>query len=168
MVSITKAGLYGLTLDNPNESLIKLNRAIKAIDLGKMRMSLNIARLHKDSVVFSSAGMPPAYYFDSKKKETTEILVPGLPLGSIKNADYEIINFEMNKNDVLVLISDGLPECSNSEGEMLDYELVKSCVNDNGYKSSNEIVNELIKIGDNWMGEKTNEDDITIVVIKKR
>jgi ligand-binding sensor domain-containing protein/serine phosphatase RsbU (regulator of sigma subunit) len=167
MVSITKAGLYGLTLDNPKESLIKLNRAIKAIDLGKMRMSLNIARFHKNKVVFSSAGMPPAYYFDSKKNETTEILIPGLPLGSIKNADYELINFEMNKNDVLVLISDGLPECSNSDGEMLDYDSVKSCVNDNGYKSSKEIVNELIEIGNNWMGEKTNEDDITIVVIKK-
>ena len=131
-------------------------------------MSLNIARFHKDKVVFSSAGMPPAYYFDSKKNETTEILIPGLPLGSIKNADYESINFKMNKNDVLVLISDGLPECSNSDGEMLDYEFVKSCVNDNGYKTSKEIINALVKIGDNWMGEKANEDDITIVVIKKR
>ena len=168
MVSITKAGLYGLTLDNPNESLMKLNRAIKAIDLGKMRMSLNIARFHRDRVFFSSAGMPPVYYFDSKRNKTTEILVPGLPLGSIKNADYEMINFEMNQNDVLVLISDGLPECSNSDGDMLDYEAVKSCVNDNGYKSSKDIVNELIKIGDNWMGDNTNDDDITIVVIKKR
>ena len=168
MVSITKAGLYGLTLNNPKDSLIKLNRAIKAIDLGKMRMSLNIAKFHKNKVVFSSAGMPPAYYFDSKKNETTEILIPGLPLGSIKNADFDLIDFEMNNNDVLVLISDGLPECSNPAGKMLDYELVKSCVNDNGFKSSKEIVNELIKIGDNWMGEKTNEDDITIVVIKKK
>ena len=72
------------------------------------------------------------------------------------------------KNDVLVLISDGLPECSNSDGEMLDYEAVKTCVNDNGDKSSKDIVNELINIGDSWMGEKSNDDDITIVVIKKR
>ena len=167
MVSITKAGLYGLELDQPNESLVKLNQAIKAIDLGKMRMSLNIAKFQDSKVTLSSAGMPPAYYFDSQKNEIEEILVPGLPLGSVKNADYDWVNFEMNQGDVLVLISDGLPECDNYSGEMLDYEAVKNCIHENGEKSSKEILDQLIRLGDNWMNEKMNEDDITIVVIKK-
>ena len=38
----------------------------------------------------------------------------------------------------------------------------------NYFVRSKDIVNELINIGDNWMGEKSNDDDITIVVIKKR
>ena len=167
MVSITKAGLYGLELDQPNESLVKLNQAIKAIDLGKMRMSLNIVKFQDSKVTLSSAGMPPAYYFDRKKNEIEEILVPGLPLGSVKNADYDLVNFDMHQGDVLVLISDGLPECDNHSGEMLDYASVKNCIQDNGKKSSNEILDQLIKLGESWMDGKMNEDDITIVVIKK-
>jgi sigma-B regulation protein RsbU (phosphoserine phosphatase) len=167
MVSITKAGLYGLELNEPEKSLMKLNQAIKAIDLGKMRMSLNIAKFKDSKVSFSSAGMPPAYLFENQKNETQEILVPGLPLGSVKNADYDLINFEMNDGDVLVLISDGLPECDNEKGEMLDYEAVKDCINENGNKTSKEILTSLIKLGENWMDGKMNEDDITIVVIKK-
>lgn len=34
-------------------------------------------------------------------------------------------------------------------------------------KSSKEILTQLIELGDNWMDGKMNEDDITIVVIKK-
>jgi serine phosphatase RsbU (regulator of sigma subunit) len=73
----------------------------------------------------------------------------------------------MNQGDVLVLISDGLPECDNYGGEMLDYEAVKNCIHKNGKKSSKEILTQLIELGDNWMDGKMNEDDITIVVIKK-
>ena len=167
MVSITKAGLYGLELNEPDKSLTKLNKAIKAIDLGKMRMSLNIAKFNDSKVSLSSAGMPPAYLFKNQKTETKEILIPGLPLGSVKNADYDLINFEMDDGDVLILISDGLPECDNKKGEMLDYEAVKNCINENGNKTSKEILNSLINLGENWMDGKMNEDDITIVVIKK-
>jgi sigma-B regulation protein RsbU (phosphoserine phosphatase) len=167
MVSITKAGLYGLELNEPEKSLMKLNQAIKAIDLGKMRMSLNIAKFKGSKVSFSSAGMPPAYFFENQKNETKEILIPGLPLGSVKNADYDLFNFEMNQGDVLVLISDGLPECDNASGEMLDYKAVKNCIHENGKKSSKDILDKLIELGDNWMNGKMNEDDITIVVIKK-
>ena len=67
MVSITKAGLYGLELDQPNESLVKLNQAIKAIDLGKMRMSLNIAKFQDSKVTLSSAGMPQHIILIAKK-----------------------------------------------------------------------------------------------------
>ena len=44
---------------------------------------------------------------------------------------------------------------------------MKNCIHENGEKSSKEILDQLIRLGDNWMNEKMNEDDITIVVIKK-
>ncbi len=50
---------------------------------------------------------------------------------------------------------------------MLDYKAVKNCINENGKKSSKDILDKLIELGDSWMNGKMNEDDITIVVIKK-
>ena len=69
-----------------------------------MRMSLNIAKFQDSKVTLSSAGMPPAYYFDSQKNEIEEILVPGLPLGSVKNADYDLVNLPNNPTFIPRLI----------------------------------------------------------------
>ena len=168
MVSITKAGLYGSSFDTPSNTTTRLNRTIKAIDLGTTRMSLNMAKFHNGSFDFTSAGMPPAYLFRDKSGTVDEILVPGLPLGSMKKADFDLHSFDLSSKDVLVLISDGLPECVNHDGEMLDYEAVKNCIENNGKKSAQGIIDSLIKLGEDWMSGLMNDDDITLVVIKKK
>tara|TARA_B110000438_G_scaffold108845_2_gene106849 strand:+ start:1778 stop:5152 length:3375 start_codon:yes stop_codon:yes gene_type:complete len=168
MVSITKAGLYGSTFDTPATTTTRLNQTIKAIDLGTTRMSLNMAKFHNGSFDFTSAGMPPAYLYKEETGKVDEILIPGLPLGSMKKADFDLQSFSLESNDVLVLISDGLPECVNHEGEMLDYEPIRECIQLNGEKSADGIINSLIDLGDDWMSGLMNDDDITLVVIKKR
>ena len=168
MVSITKAGLYGSNFDTPATTTTRLNQTIKAIDLGTTRMSLNMAKFHNGSFDFTSAGMPPAYLYKEETGEVDEILIPGLPLGSMKKADFDLQSFDLDSNDVLVLISDGLPECVNHEGEMLDYEPIRECIQSNGEKSAEGIINSLIDLGDDWMSGLMNDDDITLVVIKKK
>ena len=73
----------------------------------------------------------------------------------------------MNKGDAFVLISDGLPECENPKGVMLDYPKVEECVKKNGDKSAQGIIDSLVNLGENWMDGRMNDDDITLVVIKK-
>ena len=112
--------------------------------------------------------MPPAYLYKDKTGSVDEILIPGLPLGSMKKADFDLQSFPLNPNDVLVLISDGLPECVNHEGEMLDYDPIKDCIELNGDKSAKDIIDALIGLGDKWMSGLMNDDDITLVVIKRK
>ena len=167
MVSITKAGLFGSDFNDPGSTTTRLNQTIKAINLGTTRMSLNMAKFSNGSFDFTSAGMPPAYLYKSDKKTVDEILIPGLPLGSMKNATFDLEKFDFNINDALILISDGLPECVNHDDEMLDYLAVKNCIEKNGHKTANGIKESLIKLGDDWMDGLMNDDDITLVVIKK-
>ena len=94
-------------------------------------------------------------------------MVPGLPLGSMKNLKFQSHAFKMNKGDAFVLISDGLPECENPKGAMLDYPKVEDCVKKNGDKSAQGIIDSLVDLGENWMDGRMNDDDITLVVIKK-
>ena len=42
-----------------------------------------------------------------------------------------------------------------------------NCVRENGSKSAEEIKQILIDLGKAWLGELRNQDDITIVVVKK-
>ena len=51
---------------------------------------------------------------------------------------------------------------------MLDYDPVKDCIMENGSKSAQGIIDSLIDLGDDWMSGLMNDDDITLVVIKKK
>jgi serine phosphatase RsbU (regulator of sigma subunit) len=51
---------------------------------------------------------------------------------------------------------------------MLDYEPVKDCIAANGGKTAQGIIDSLIDLGDDWMSGLMNDDDITLVVIKKK
>ena len=168
MVSITKAGLVSTAVKSPAEITQSLNRVIKTIDLGTNRMSLNMTKIENGTFEFTSAGMPPGYIYRSQESSVEEILVPGLPLGSMKLAEFDHQKFDMKPGDAFVLISDGLPECVNPKGDMLDYDSIKKCTQENGHKSAQGIIDSLIELGNSWMSGLMNDDDITLVVIKRK
>ena len=167
MVSITKAGLYGIPSIPPNDIARRLNRVIKKIDLGWNRMAFNMARFWEDRVEFTSAAMPPVYHYHGNTGELDEVLLEGLPLGSIKDETFSLEEFDFNHGDSLIFISDGLPEAANHTGEMLGYEAVYNCIKANGNQSAEEQKQSLLDLGSAWLGDLQNQDDITIVVVKK-
>ena len=167
MVSITKAGLYGIPSIPPNDIARRLNRVIKNIDLGWNRMAFNMARFWEDRVEFTSAAMPPVYHYHGETGELDEVLLGGLPLGSIKDETFSLEEFDFNQGDSLVFISDGLPEAANHTGEMLGYDAVYNCIKANGNQSAEEQKQSLLDLGSAWLAGLQNQDDITIVVVKK-
>ena len=168
MVSITKAGLMGTPPHiPPNEVTYGLNRTIKSIDLGKNKMAISIARFWEDRVEFTSAAMPPIYHYKSETNEVDEILLEGLPLGSFKGETYSLLSVETKPGDAYVFISDGLPEATNISEKMLGYKAVLECIKNNGKNSAEEIKQTLFDLGNAWLDGVPNQDDITIVVVKK-
>ena len=167
MVSITKAGLLGIDSKDPNYIMKTLNKIIKKVDIGRLRMSLNLAHFQNGSIKLTSAAMPPIYHFEKNKNKVDEIQISNLPLGGLMSEDFTVLDKKFSKGDVIVMISDGLPEAPNKTGDLLDYEAVKNCVEKNSLKSAEEIKDELVKLSDNWLDGIHNPDDITIVVCKK-
>ena len=167
MVSITKAGLKGIEKRSPNEMLTDLNNIVKSVEIGRIRMSLNLLEFKNGHVNISSAAMPPVYHFSKKKNSVNEIELVGTPLGSFYNEEFDKYQVDFEDGDALVLMSDGLPEAPNHDGEMLDYPAVKQCIKDNGEKSASGIKESLIELSDNWLDGIQNPDDITLVIFKK-
>ena len=168
MVSVTKAGLNGISPVKPNKILQRLNGVVKRIDLGTLRMSLNIAEITNDEVFLSSAAMPPIYLYKAATKQVEEFMNNGLPLGGLRDEDFVLENRKFETGDVLVQLSDGLPEAPNLAGEMYDYERLSSLIQSSCHLSAQEIIDVLIKSVDEWMQGKRNPDDITLVVTKKK
>lgn len=167
LVSITKAGIIGLPQMSPNEMLHELNRVVKKVDLGILRMSLNIALIKEDQLTLSSAGMPPYYIYRAAIGTTEEIQISGVPLGSFNDAYFDQIHTTFNSGDILVIISDGLPEAPNLTGDLFDYQKLQDLISTYGDKSAQEVIDQLMIEADSWLSGKHNPDDITLVVIKK-
>ena len=167
MVSVTKAGLNGIDALPVDTILHKLNNIVKNIDLGTLRMSLNVVQIKSNEFELSSAGMPPVYHYVAATNKVEEILTVGLPLGGLREEHFNILKRSFNKGDIIVQLSDGLPEAPNLVGEMYDYDRLRQLIEDNGKKSAQGMIDSLMVSVDAWLQGQHNPDDITLVVTKK-
>ena len=167
LVSITKAGIIGLPQMSPKDMLHELNRVVKKVDLGILRMSLNIALIKDNQLTLSSAGMPPYYIYRAATGNTEEIQISGIPLGSFNDVYFDQIDTPFNSGDILVIISDGLPEAPNLKGDLFDYQKLQDLITTYGNLTAREVIDQLMIEADAWLSGKHNPDDITLVVIKK-
>ena len=168
MVSITKAGLNGIEALAPNVILQKLNKVVKKVDLGTLRMSLNIVEISDKKLNMSSAAMPPIYLYKNSSNTVEELMQSGLPLGGLKDETFDQLTRSFESGDVLIQLSDGLPEAPNSKGELYDYDRLKSLIQASGQLSAQKIIDVLIESVDQWLEGNRNPDDITLVVIKRK
>jgi len=168
MVSVTKAGLNGIDALPANTILHKLNNVVKNIDLGTLRMSLNIVQIKPTEFELSSAAMPPVYHYVAATNKVEEILIKGLPLGGLKEEHFDNVTRSFNTGDIIIQLSDGLPEAPNLTGEMYDYERLRLLIEDNGHKTAQGMIDALMASVDEWLQGQHNPDDITLMVIKKK
>jgi len=168
MVSITKAGLNGIDPKMPNLILEQLNKVIKRVDLGVLRMSLNMVKFDQDKIYLASAAMPPMYHFVAKTSSVEEIQQINLPLGGLKNETFDLITRSFESGDVLVQLSDGIPEAPNLEGEMFDYDALAAIIQQHASSSILELHSAIIEAVDVWLAGQHNPDDITLVITKKK
>ena len=168
LVSITKAGIIGLPQMSPKDMLHELNRVVKKVDLGILRMSLNIALVKDNQITLSSAGMPPYFVYRASTNTTEEIQLSGVPLGSFNDVHFDQTSTSFNSGDILVIISDGLPEAPNLAGELFDYQKLQDLITTYGNKTAQEVIDQLMMEADAWLSGNHNPDDITLVVIKHK
>ena len=144
------------------------SRAIKEIRLGRLFMAFTLVRLKGNSVSFSSAGMPPVYLYRKDGGTVDEVMLKGMPLGAMKNFPYALHEADLRSGDTVLLLSDGLPEQKNAAGDMFDYSRVQDALAQVGDRPPEEIIGHLIRAGESWMTGAVQDDDVTLMVIKRK
>ncbi len=89
-----------------------------------------------------------------------------MPLGSIAKTNYHEQQITLSAADVVVLMSDGFPEMFNEQNEMLGFEKAAEILPMIAANSAQEIINHLVKVGDEWANGRPADDDVTFVVLK--
>jgi len=151
----------------PRQFLDEAARAVKRMELGRMAMGLCLARLSGRSLTLSSAGMPPVFLRRQASGAAEEIALQGMPLGGLAS-DYQEADLEMAPGDTLLLMTDGLPELTNGEGDPFGYPRVRSLFESLGGEPPEQVIAGLAAAAESWSGAQAPKDDITLVVVRMR
>ena len=142
------------------------SKMIKEIKLGRILMSFSYLKFENSKLYITSAGMPPIYYYNKSAEVIEEIVMKGMPLGAMENFPYKIHEKVVKSGDIILLLTDGIPEQMNEDEEMYDYHRVKDQFIKVAEKTPSQIIDHFIKSCDDWMGSANQADDITIMVIR--
>ncbi len=142
------------------------NAAIKNSNLKRMMAAFAMLNITDHKAKFINAGMPPLYHYKKNKSKVEEIKHYNLPIGAMKNENYKSLEINLNKGDVLVMMSDGFPELHNISDDLFGYERAFAAIKKAAEKEPEEIIAHFKKEADVWSGNKEPDDDITFVVIK--
>ena len=109
------------------------------------------ALLHADGrLTLANAGhLPP--YWNGREVE----LAAGLPLGILPDGDYSELTIQLAAGDQVTLLSDGVVEAANGQGELFGFERTREI----STRSAAEIAEEARRWGQN--------DDITVVTVRR-
>jgi serine phosphatase RsbU (regulator of sigma subunit) len=167
MVSVTK-GLFQNLADHSdlNNIISQFNNSIFSMKLSPMYMSLHFIRISNNQLQVVGAGMPPILYYQSCTKNIMEIESGGPPLGGFPNFKYKLYNYELSKDDIIVVLTDGFAERMNNKQEILGWDRGKDLLKRINDSAADEIIKQFIKTSDMWGGHRQQDDDITFVVFK--
>lgn len=169
MVTATKS-LFNNFAASPDilDSLEKMSASLKKMNFRFLSMCLALLKIENSNVKISSAGMPPVYIYRKNEAKVEEVLLKGMPLGTVKNFPYQQVSFELKKGDVLFVYSDGFPELFNPNKELLGYQKIKDEFCKVALNTPSSIIDSFKEVINDWKGTTEVNDDITFVLIKKK
>jgi sigma-B regulation protein RsbU (phosphoserine phosphatase) len=146
--------------------LDRSSRVLKEMNLRSLFMGLTMVKLNGRRMKISSAGMPPALVYRAETGVVEEVMIKAMPLGSVTGYSYREREITLGCGDVVVLMSDGLPERFNRTGEMFDYSRTMETLARAAAMAPREIIERLVDAGEAWAEGRPQDDDITFVAVK--
>jgi serine phosphatase RsbU (regulator of sigma subunit) len=169
MVSVVKSLFVSLACHPDIPHIFeRKSRVLKEMKLRGLFMAMTMVKVQGQQMSLSMAGMPPVLLYRDATGAIEEVMIKALPLGGITGYQYKKRELSLASGDVVVLMSDGLPERFNEQGKMLDYQKVHDALLTVAQRSPQAIIDWLVKVGDEWGGSRMQDDDVTFVVVKVR
>ncbi|KYC83957.1 PP2C family protein-serine/threonine phosphatase [Heyndrickxia sporothermodurans] len=114
---------------------------------------------------YSSAGHEPGFYYDSNRREFTDLYAKGLLLGIEKNTKYRQYKKFIQKNDLIILLSDGVTECRTNEG-FIERNTLTHLIGKYIHLPAQEIVTNVYKELERLQAFQLR-DDFTLIILKR-
>ncbi|MFA9374070.1 MAG: SpoIIE family protein phosphatase [Poseidonibacter sp.] len=117
-------------------------------------------------IEYISTGHNDILFYSTKKDKIEQLKSTAIPLGIFTDVKYEVITKEINKNDFLVLYTDGLTEAANKEKEMFGLDSLMKIVQKSKKLDASEVLINIQTSLNDFVLDQPITDDTTILVTK--
>jgi sigma-B regulation protein RsbU (phosphoserine phosphatase) len=90
----------------------------------------------------------------------------GMPVGMLEEAQFQVVQMQLESGDKIVIYSDGLTEAENAAGEFFDTERLRTCLRDNASLGAPDLHKVLLSTLDAFVEGGVIRDDITALVLE--
>ncbi len=132
-----------------------------------MNMALALLRHDAGRWQLTSAGMPPFLHYRAASAEVEEIELPAPPLGTIRGHGYGVAEVALEPGDLLLGMTDGLPETLDPDDRMLGYATLKPLLAELAERPLDEVLQGFLDAAQHWAAGRSPEDDLTLLVARR-
>ena len=116
---------------------------------------------------YLSAGHDPVVVYRPAEDSFFELEGHDIPLGIDDDWQYnEQTSDALRPGDVLVVGTDGIWECFNKQDQQFGKDRMREVIRQASQGSADDIAKAVSKACEQWRGERDQNDDITLVVVK--
>ncbi|HDP98120.1 MAG TPA: GAF domain-containing protein [bacterium] len=159
---------------SPRDVLISANKILCNTLDKRTFISLlyGILDLKHNNFTFCRAGHCPLLYWNGREEQVFLIETPGLALGLVSGNQFDQTLVEekvrFRAGDIFILYTDGVNEARNSKQQEFEEERLCDLVVENRGKNATAIKNAILEKIENFVGDQSQYDDLTMVVLKPK
>ena len=175
IMAICRSVLRSQAIGNPSPAdvLQKVNRQLYP-DI-KEDMFISMAYLVLDhvrgGVTLARAGHDAPLLYQQKSQTLTPLKTPGMVVGIDSGDVFDRLTTDvavsLERNDCILLYTDGITEALDNEGNEFGLERTIASVQSSAREGAQAIVTRLIDDLRNFVGSTPQNDDITMIAIRK-
>ncbi len=175
IMAICRSVLRSQAIGNPSPAdvLQKVNRQLYP-DI-KEDMFISMAYLVLDhvrgGVTLARAGHDAPLLYQQKSQTLTPLKTPGMVVGIDSGDVFDRLTTDvavpLERNDCILLYTDGITEALDNEGNEFGLERTIASVQSGAKEGAQAIVTRLIDDLRNFVGSTPQNDDITLIAIRK-
>jgi sigma-B regulation protein RsbU (phosphoserine phosphatase) len=120
---------------------------------------------NNNTFCYSNCGHNPALHLSSQKINLLEGSGPSLNL--LKDAKFKNFEIQLEKNDQILLYTDGVVEVFNKDKKQFGLERLTDIFKSNIDKSPKEIIDKIISSTKEFSSSNSYSDDFTLLALKR-
>lgn len=168
--SMTKLALSAANREKPDELLSEMNKLLAPqLPNGRFVTMMSVEYDCKTGVLeYARAGHPPALVLKRSLGRVAQIKGEGFPIGFFPDSEYTLGTETLEKDDILLMYTDGLSEAQNRSREVYGTEKLSQVLlkmPDN--IESSEIASRILDDFEDFREERIVKDDITFLVMRR-
>ena len=169
-VSNTLLRSISMTKDNSQDCIDELNRLLCRVNVNSMFVTVfyGILNHRTGALDYTNGGHNPAYVLRGKNGELERLgRFPNLVVGGFEDFSYKSESAQLDPGDSLFLYTDGITEAFDAKDEAFGDERLEDSLVELYHDDAKTIIEGVYADLGEFIGDTTQSDDITMLVVKR-